>query len=304
MSIGDGPGSAALIGASSSNLYPISSRSAQSCRTAQLFSAPDAEQILADARVAIIGMGGGGSHIAQQLAHLGVGHFRLIDPQEIEASNLNRLVGATVQDVAQKTPKVHIAERLIRSIRPWAEVKVAQTEWQLADDLVKDAHVVLGCVDGYRQRMYLESAARRFGLPYIDIGMDVTRLGNGQHAVAGQMILTMPGRPCMRCLGFLTQERLEREENDYGDAGINPQVVWTNGTLASLAVGAFVRLITPWFHYEHDFEWLELDGDNQLVSRSRQPDYVLKGPCAHFAAADLGDPFFNLQKLLKMEGEQ
>jgi len=34
---------------------------------------------------------------------------------------------------------------------------------------LKDAHVVFGCVDGYRQRMYLESAARRFCLPYIDI---------------------------------------------------------------------------------------------------------------------------------------
>jgi len=52
------------------------------------------------------------------------------------------------------------------------------------------------------------------------------------------MIMTLPGRPCMRCLGFLTQQCLEREENNYGDADINPQVVWTNGTLASLAVGA------------------------------------------------------------------
>ena len=247
-------------------------------------------------RVTIVGLGGGGSHIAQQLAHLGIGHFRLIDPQEIEASNLNRLVGATAQDVANRTPKVRIAERVIHGIRPWAEVQVAQTEWQLADDFVKDSHVVFGCVDGYRQRMYLESAARRFGLPFIDIGMDVSRLADAQCAVAGQMILTLPGRPCMRCLGFLTQQRLDREENNYGDAGINPQVVWTNGTLASLAVGAFVRLLTPWFHYDRDFEWLELDGNNQLVSRSRQPDYMVNGPCNHFAAGNLGDPFFNLQK--------
>jgi molybdopterin-synthase adenylyltransferase len=82
----------------------------------------------------------------------------------------------------------------------------------------------------------------------------------------------------MRCLGFLTQQRLDREENDYADAGINPQVVWTNGTLASLAVGAFVRLLTPWFDSPNDFDWLELDGNNQLVSRSRQPDYAIKGP--------------------------
>jgi molybdopterin-synthase adenylyltransferase len=270
----------------------------------QSFLGPDAEQILADARVTIVGLGGGGSHIAQQLAHLGVGHFRLIDPQELDDSNLNRLVGATEEDVEKNASKVSIAERVIRGIRPWAEIEVAQKEWQLADHLVKDCHVLFGCVDGYRQRMYLESAARRFGLPYIDIGMDVTRLDDGQHAVAGQMIMTLPGRPCMRCLGFLTQQRLDREEDNYGHAGINPQVVWTNGTLASLAVGVFVRLLTPWFPYTRDFEWLELDGNNQLVSRSRQPDYVLPGPCEHFAAGDLGDSFFDLQTLRKAEEEQ
>jgi hypothetical protein len=270
----------------------------------QSFLGADAEQILADARVTIVGLGGGGSHIAQQLAHLGVGHFRLIDPQQIDDSNLNRLVGATAQDVADKTPKVGIAKRMIHGIRPWAEVEVAQKEWQQADELVKDCHVLFGCVDGYRQRMYLENAARRFGLPYIDIGMDVTQLEDGQYAVAGQMIMTLPGRPCMKCLGFLTQQRLDREEDDYGHAGINPQVVWTNGTLASLAVGAFVRLLTPWFDYVRDFEWLELDGNNQLVSRSRQPDYAPQGPCRHFPASDLGDPFFDLQKLQQGRGKQ
>jgi hypothetical protein len=242
-------------------------------------------------------LGGGGSHIAQQLAHLGVGRYRLIDPQSIDASNLNRLVGATEMDVQAQTPKVRIAERLIRGIRPWAEVEVSQTQWQIADDFLKDAHVIFGCVDGYRQRMHLEGAARRFCLPYIDIGMDVTRLNDDQYAVAGQMIMTLPGAPCMRCLGFLTQERLNREENEYGDAGINPQVVWTNGTLASLAVGAFVRLLTPWFDGCRDFEWLELDGDNQLVARSRQPDYATKGPCKHFASNDFGEPFFDLSRM-------
>ncbi len=261
----------------------------------QSFLGQHSEQTLADTRATIVGLGGGGSHIAQQLAHLGVGHIRLIDPQEIEDSNLNRLVGATAKDVEEKTPKVKIAERLIKGIRSWIEVDVAQADWQNADDLIKDAHVLFGCVDGYRQRMYLESAARRFCIPYIDIGMDVTHLADERYAIAGQMIMSLPGGPCMRCIGFLTQERLELEENDYGDAGINPQVVWTNGTLASLAVGEFVRLFIPWVNCARNFEWLELDGNNQLVSKSRQPEYANKGPCNHFTASHLGDPFFEIQ---------
>ena len=192
----------------------------------QGFLGSDAEQKLADCRVAIAGLGGGGSHIAQQLAHVGVGHYRLLDPQTIEASNLNRLVGATKADIDAKRPKVEIVRRTILGIRSWAEVRAAQRKWQEVDHLIRDAHVLFGCVDSYQQRDYLESAARRFGVPYIDIGMDITRIAEGVFAVAGQMIMTRPGCPCMRCLGFLTAERLSREEDRYGDAGINPQVVW------------------------------------------------------------------------------
>lgn len=263
----------------------------------QSFLGPDSERILAETRVAIIGLGGGGSHIAQQLAHLGVGHFRLIDPQGIEDSNLNRLVGGTAKDATEEIPKVEIAKRLIHGIRPWAEVKSELRQWQTADYLLKDAHVVFGCVDGYQQRMFIENAARRYCLPYIDIGMDVTKLDESEYAVAGQMIMVLPGGPCMRCLGFLTQQRLDQEENAYGAAGINPQVVWTNGTLASLAVGAFVRLLTPWFGYKRDFEWLELDGNEQLVSQSRQPEYMMKGSCRHFSPSEVGDPFFDLRNM-------
>jgi tRNA A37 threonylcarbamoyladenosine dehydratase len=70
-------------------------------------------QILGVARGSIVRLGGG-SHIAQELVHVGVGHFRLIDPQEIDDSDLNRLVGGIKQDVAAKIPNVDVAKRLIR----------------------------------------------------------------------------------------------------------------------------------------------------------------------------------------------
>ena len=267
--------------------------------TRQSFLGPGSEKILRESRVAIVGLGGGGSHIAQQLAHLGVGHFRLIDPDAIEASNLNRLIGASQLDVDRETPKVDIAARLIRGIRPWAEILTEKKKWQDADSLLRDAHVVFGCIDGYRQRDYLESAARRYLLPYIDIGMDVTAITSDAFAVAGQVIVTRPDGPCMRCLGFLTEQRLSEEENRYGDVGINPQVVWTNGILASLAVGEFVKLATPWFSANDNFCWLELDGNAQTVVPSRRPKYARQfAACPHHGGKDgLGDPFFSLSDL-------
>ncbi len=262
----------------------------------QSFLGALSEADLWNTRVAIVGLGGGGSHIAQQLAHLGVGNFRLIDPDAIEASNLNRLVGGTQADVDAARPKVDILARAIHAIRPDAQIEHCRCKWQEADSLIKDSHVVFGCIDGYQQRDFLESATRRFLLPYVDIGMDVTNVGPGHFAVAGQVIVSRPGGPCMRCIGFLTPERLAREENDYGDAGINPQVVWTNGTLASIAVGEFVKLRTPWFPNNGSYVWLELDGNCQTVTPSRQPDYrAIPERCPHHGGSDgLGDPFFKL----------
>lgn len=264
----------------------------------QSFLGQHSAEKLANLRVAIVGLGGGGSHIAQQLAHLGVGHLRLIDPDRIEASNLNRLVGATQADVDRGELKVEIAKRTILAIRPWACVQVATTTWQLADELLRDAHVIFGCIDGYLQRDFLEGAARRFCVPYIDIGMDVTKISENQFAIAGQMILSLPGGPCLRCIGFLAPERLAKEENRYGDAGVNPQVVWTNGTLASLAVGALVHLIAPWSKMKSGFTWLELDGNEQTVQPSQIPNYTPReAVCRHHGGpTGVGDPFFDLRK--------
>jgi molybdopterin-synthase adenylyltransferase len=269
----------------------------------QSFLGGYAEELFANVRVAIVGLGGGGSHIAQQLAHVGVGHYRLIDPDKIEASNLNRLVGATKIDVDDETPKVEIAKRTVKAIRPWAQVEAKQAKWQDADYLIRDAHVLFGCIDGYQQRDYLEIAARRFCIPYIDVGMDVAKIAPNSFAVAGQMIMSLPGYPCMRCLGFLTPDKLAQEENRYGDAGINPQVVWTNGTLASLAVGAFVKLVTPWFDNRENYTWLELDGNSQTVTPSQQPNYFPRQTvCPHHGGPDgLGDPFFDLRRLREFE---
>ena len=97
--------------------------------------------------------------------------------------------------------------------------------------------LVFGSVDTFAGRHELEVACRRYGIPYIDIGMDVYEVPGEPPRMAGQIILSMPGCACMWCLQFLDEEKLAREAQQYGDAGGRPQVVWPNGVLASTAVG-------------------------------------------------------------------
>src|SRR5450759_1447448 len=79
----------------------------------QSFLGPDAEARIARCTVGIAGLGGGGSHIVQQLAHIGFKRYVMYDGDAIEESNLNRLVGARSVDVVAATPKLHLAKMMI-----------------------------------------------------------------------------------------------------------------------------------------------------------------------------------------------
>jgi hypothetical protein len=258
----------------------------------QSFLGPQSDQVLNDCVAAIIGLGGGGSHIAQQTAHLGVSNFLLFDPDKVEETNLNRLIGATVQDVIDGTLKTAIASRLIKGINPDAAVECINGKWQEHHALLRGCDIVFGCLDSYRSRYELEIAARRYLLPYLDIGMDVHEADAGFY-VSGQVILSMPGHLCMRCLGFLRDELLAREAENYGAAGGKPQVVWANGALASAAVGVFTQVFTPWHGAHAPTLYLEYDGNTHTLASSNRLAYMKDKRCPHFVEfRDLGDPFW------------
>src|SRR5262245_34488068 len=89
----------------------------------QSFLGTASDEALASATVGFVGLGGGGSHLVQQLTHVGIGKYVLVDPQTIDDSNTNRLIGGTLSDVAEGVAKVDIASRLIRGLEPHAEIE-------------------------------------------------------------------------------------------------------------------------------------------------------------------------------------
>ncbi|HTN14475.1 MAG TPA: ThiF family adenylyltransferase [Sphingomonadaceae bacterium] len=263
----------------------------------QSFLGADSDERLAGLMVAIGGLGGGGSHVAQQLAHVGVGGFVLIDDDRIDETNLNRLVGGTRQDVIDGTLKVDIAARVIRAINPEARVTVVPRKWQDALDDIRGVDAVFGCVDSVRAKDELETFSRRLLIPYVDQGMDVHEIEGG-FLIAGQVVLSMPGGPCLRCLGVVTDEALDEEARNYGAAGGKPQVVWPNGVLASTAVGLFLQTMTPWHVSQHIGECLEYDGNLHTMQPSDRMRRRRDRPCAHKALADLGDPMFDVRQIV------
>jgi hypothetical protein len=257
----------------------------------QRFLGADSDAVFANACVAVVGNCGGGSHVVQQLAHVGIGRFVLIDPDVTESANLNRMVGSKPRDAAHKRLKIQVLRRLIKSVNPGAKVIVFSKRWQECALQLRSCDLVFGCVDGYITRSELEAYCRRFLLPYIDIGMDVSAYEDS-FAITGQIICSLPGRPCMWCMGFLTRELLAQEAARYGAAGPRPQVIWPNGVLASISVGVGIRLLTPW-NKEPVCPYLVYDGNRQTVTSSSRLAHLKSTGCSHYPLEQVGDPLWS-----------
>ncbi len=251
----------------------------------QSFLGADSEAVLDAATIGLVGLGGGGSHHVQQLAHLGVGGFVLVDPDTIDLTNTNRLIGGTLADAEGARPKVEIAARTIRGINARARIRALKSDWRFVLDDLKACDVLLGAVDSFRERDELEKFARRFVIPYVDVGMDVVELPDGPFLISGQVILSLPDGPCLRCCHFITDERLQREAERYGAAGSRPQMVWPLGVLASTAVGVAVELVTPWHKSPSTFIYIEYDGNRRTVSASHWMSALQDRACVHYPTA-------------------
>ena len=84
----------------------------QFARTEILFGA-EAMARLAQARVAIFGVGGVGGYVAEALVRSGVGSFDLIDNDEVSLTNLNRQIIATRRTVGRLSCACRAATRRI-----------------------------------------------------------------------------------------------------------------------------------------------------------------------------------------------
>jgi hypothetical protein len=257
----------------------------------QSFLGSDSERIIKTCVMGVVGLGGGGSHIVQQTAHAGIRNYVLYEPDYIEESNLNRTVTGDLQDVAQKRSKLELAAELIKGLHPDANIVPIPTRWQDTPLPLRECDIIFGCIDGFDERRQLEASARRYLIPYIDIGLDVHHVEPEPPRMSGQVILSMPGSPCLKCLGFLNELNLAKEATNYGAAGGRPQVVWANGAIASAAVGIAIDLMTGWTKTSPRAIYLQYDGNSGTMLPHIRLQYLdLDATCQHYPFNNVGDP--------------
>jgi molybdopterin/thiamine biosynthesis adenylyltransferase len=211
------------------------------------------QRTLETVRVSIVGLGGTGSIIAQELAHLGVQDYHLIDPDVLDESNLNRVVGTSPSDVG--TPKADLIARSIRAVLPTA--LVTTTIGDVVDEhtarTLLDADIIFGCTDSHGSRAVLQQIAYQFLIPCIDLGVTITTEDDTTAKIYGRVQLLSPGIACFACSRLLDPEQVrrdmltgyERKADPYvqGAHEPAPAVISLNGTVASLAVTMFLSVV-------------------------------------------------------------
>jgi molybdopterin-synthase adenylyltransferase len=93
------------------------------------------------------------------------------------------------------------------------------------------------------------------------------------------------------------------EAGSYGAAGSRPQVVWSNGVLASTAVGIITQLLTPWFDGPPEFVYLDYDGNRGTVTPNDRVALFRDKICPHHPPNEVGDPLFDVRSFNPLAGK-
>jgi molybdopterin/thiamine biosynthesis adenylyltransferase len=173
---------------------------------------PGIQNILGDLRIAIVGAGGTGSAIAEQLVRLGVRHLLLVDADNLSASNVTRVYGSTPRDVGR--PKVDVLRRHLLSIAPDLECSTITQMLTLRSvaQAVAGSDLVFGCTDDNAGRLVLSRLSTYFLLPVIDVGVLLSSDATGElNGIDGRVTTLAPGEACLVCRNRVDLARASAE---------------------------------------------------------------------------------------------
>jgi len=182
---------------------------------------------LREKRVVVVGCGGLGGYIIEQLARLGIGHLTVIDGDKFDESNLNRQLLSTVDNIGQS--KALVARERIKKVNPDIDVVAHYVFLDAANamDLLQNHDVICDALDNIGTRLILQKLAREFNIPMV------------YGAVAGwygQVATLFPGD---HIPGSIHQASLNKGiEQELGNPSFTPALV------ASIQVSEVVKILT------------------------------------------------------------
>ena len=182
--------------------------------------------------------------------------YTLIDRDDVDFTNLNRLIGADAEDVGKT--KVSIARRMISTVCPNPEID--SLEGDVVDEdcaqRIVQSDIIFCCTDSHASRHLLNSVSYQHYIPCIDMGVVLTPdTKSGTVDISGRVNMLSSGLPFLTCLNVLDPDVIRKEllnaeqrnADPYFSDGVGiqqPAVVSLTSTVASLAVTMFLSVVT------------------------------------------------------------
>lgn len=180
--------------------------------------------MLRQKRVLVVGCGGLGGHIIDQLARIGIGAIRAVDGDVFEPSNLNRQLLCDVHLLG--VSKAKAAADHIARVNPDVAAEVVRTflTQSNAAELLTGCDIVMDALDNIQSRKILAAACEQANIPYV------------YGAISGwvaQAAISMPGDKLI--------DRLYPEEIELRDKSV---LSFTPVLCASMQTALCVKLLT------------------------------------------------------------
>ena len=156
--------------------------------------------VLSNLTIGVVGTGGTGSAVAEQLIRLGVGTLYVFDGDKLDPSNLTRVYGSGREQVGEK--KVRIVEASARRIGLGTSVIPPVPKpitFRSAAELLKNCDVAFGCTDDQWGRSILTRLALYYYIPVFDMGVRIDSEHGLVRSVQGRVTTLMPGNACLFC---------------------------------------------------------------------------------------------------------
>ncbi|MGZ3858136.1 MAG: HesA/MoeB/ThiF family protein [Flavisolibacter sp.] len=229
-------------------------------RTAQAFG-PATYNILKKLTIGVVGCSGTGSPVVEQIVRLGAGQIVLVDPDIVEAKNLNRILHSTKAAAEAGLPKVEVMQCAIENMGLETGVTVFQKNLYDSIEALRalcKCDVIFGCMDSVDGRYLLNQLCTFYLIPYFDLGVKLEADGTGGiNKVCGSVHYLQPGKSSLLGRGMFSMPevtaagQLRRNPEEYKklqrEAYIknvnvnNPAVISVNMQIASHAINEFLN---------------------------------------------------------------
>lgn len=159
------------------------------------------QDILANLKIGVIGAGGTGSAVIEQLTRLGVRRLVVIDDDFLASSNVSRVYGSSIGQAREA--KVQIAAHNVERIGLGTELNAIEGRVTRKAPLEKlrDCDVIFGCTDDHAGRINLSRLCFQYLIPLIDLGVVIDSDGSNIRSITGRITYVAPGEPCLVCRG-------------------------------------------------------------------------------------------------------